>query len=650
MQGKSDEPGNLFLKTLQMRDRFHLTLLLNFVMCSSKWGNQEPSQIKIMKSIPTLSIENNRNLRILTLMFALMMIIHPSLQAQVDWITTTTHTDNGSFLSGSATPADMAIDQEDNIYVVGDYSGASIFDDTTVLGTRDPIFLAKYNKDGGVEWVNEVGGSSNNHGTTVAVNDSGHVYFAGTYIHTNSNTILDFGGLTLTGDREENLFLAKANADGTYEWAVGIIVDDLLGPDQIINPLDMVVDQNGDIYLTGEMLGSVNIEGNSYNTDPLDIDNYVLFLAKYKPDGKLDWFQQTNNQVGTGISRGHHLALANNGDVFLCGEYADVSYQGDTLPNVGMENNAEKFIARFNLSGDMLWIRAMNSRLGDQNSYEIGVDANDNVYTLLTINSNIYFQDTTILFPYDFMSPHLLLKYDGNGNRQFMRETGYPNANGSFGIHELDLTTRDDGTTFVTGNAIAFADYMIFGNDSLHLKDVPNPSFIETPFVAAFDANGQAIGVENFIDEHLGNLFDYEVISACMLNDHGKLFMAGMLDGDFRFGMDTVSTMNIEQLFLTQIDPTFLNTTTSIDRMPERLGFRLYPNPVKDRLTIEVHDWHQASGKVSISLFDMQGRMLMSQKMDASAIHLDVGTYAPGYYMVILRDERGEFARKLQIW
>ncbi|MEM7369538.1 MAG: T9SS type A sorting domain-containing protein [Bacteroidota bacterium] len=605
-----------------------------------------------MKSILTFSTYNNRNAHKQILTLLAMLLMSSSMIAQIDWIKFTTHSDGGGFLTGKAIGKDMAIDQQDNIYVTGDYGGQAVFDDTTVLGTRDPIFLAKYNKDGGVEWVNEIGGNSNNHGNAVAVNDSGHVYFTGTFIHTNSNTILDFGSLTLAGDREENLFLAKVNADGTYKWAVAIIVDDLLGPDQIINPLDMVVDQNGDIYITGEMLGSVNIEGTKYNTDPLDIDNDVLFLAKYKPDGKLDWFRQTNNRIATGFARGYHLALAANGDIFLSGEYETVSYQGDTLPDVGLvsENNVEKFVARLNSSGDMLWLQAMNSRLGGQNSFEIGVDANDNVYTLLTINSNIYLQDTTILFPYDFQSPHLLVKFDGNGNRQFLRETGYPNANGSFGVQNLDLTTRDDGTTFMVGDAVAFADYMIFGDDSLDLKQVPNSSFNPTPFIAAFDANGHAIGVENYVDEHLGNLFSYEVMSAAMLTDHGKVFMTGYLNGDFRFGDDTVMTDVFDQLFLTQIDPAFLNTTTSIDRMPERLAFHVYPNPARDLVNVEVDAWQQAKGNVSISLLDLQGKMLATQELKSPVIQLDVSEYGAGYYVILLRDETGIYARKLQIW
>lgn len=579
------------------------------------------------------------------ILFFLLIFASLTGYSQVDWIKFTTSTG----FSGAAQPNDMTIDTAGNIYVIGNYTGDANFDDTTTLGLRTPIFLAKYQADGGVEWVQQIGGNSNNDGNTVAVNDSGHVYLAGVYQHSNANTILDFGNFTLAGDLEENLFLAKAGEDGTFLWAVGIIVDDLLGAHQHITPKDMLVDQNGDIYLIGSMIGSVNIEGVKYNTDPLDIDNTMLFIAKYKADGSLDWFRQTNNLTFSGFSEGHRLALANNGDVFMSAEYQGVSYDGDSLPDISTENR-EKCIARINPSGDMLWIHPMTSRLSDQKSFHVGIDQNDNLYTLLDIQSNLYFQDTTVQFPNDFRSSHLLVKLDGNGNRLFFKDTGYPSNLGGHNTTQVNLTTRADGTTFLTGNAFSTADDMIFGDDSLDLNTVPNPTFVGTPFIAAFNANGDATGVENHIDEFLGNSFAYDNETATMIADLGKVFMTGFLKGDFRFGNDTIMTGVFDQLFLTQLDPDFLNTSTGIERMSKQLAFRMYPNPAQNRVQLELDQWSLASGKVEIRLFDLSGKTLYENHFSSPSHQLEISGLTPGYYVVMLQDEKGIYARKLQIY
>ena len=153
--------------------------------------------------------------------FASLLLLSSFLYSQIDWIKTTTRTDHGTYFSGTAQAHDMAIDVNDNLYLTGNFQGATNFDDTTTLGQKEPIFLAKYAPDGGVEWVRGIGGNSNNDGNAVAVNDSGHVYVSGVFQQTNSNTILDFGDITLAGDREENLFLAKADAAGSFLWGSG---------------------------------------------------------------------------------------------------------------------------------------------------------------------------------------------------------------------------------------------------------------------------------------------------------------------------------------------------------------------------------------------------------------------------------------------
>lgn len=592
-----------------------------------------------MNNIETLLIQTRKS----ATLFILFLCVSYSSYCQIDWIRYTKNTGG----SGAAQPHDMAIDSVGNIYVIGNYTGDAIFDDTTTLGQRTPVFMAKYLPDGGVEWVRQIGGNSNNDGNAIAVNDSGHVYLAGVYQHSNANTILDFGNLTLEGDVEENLFLAKAGEDGTFLWAIGIIVDDLLGPNQYITPNDMLVNEDGEIYLIGSMIGSVNIEGIKYNTDPLDIDKTMLFIAKFNADGSLGWFRQTNNLTSFGFSEGHRLALANNGDLFISGEYEDVGYDNDSLPDVSTENR-EKFIARINPSGDMLWIHPMTSRLSDQKSFHIGTDQYDNIYSSLNINSNIYFQDTTIQFPYNFQSSHLLVKLDANGNRIFLKETGFPSNIGSHGISQVNLTTRDDGTTFLTGIASAFADFMIFGNDSLDLTIVPNPSFVGTPFIAAFNAEGNATGVENYVDEFLGNSFQYDIETTTMLADQGDIFVTGSLKGDFRFGNDTIMTGVFDQLFLTRLMPEFLNANTGIDRKSDQLAFRMYPNPALNRVRLEFDHWDFSIGKVEVLLYDYCGKTLYRNYFSSSFHELDLSDLAPGYYVLTLRNKKGIYTRKLQ--
>jgi hypothetical protein len=68
-------------------------------------------------------------------------------------------------------------------------------------------------------------------------------------------------------------------------------------------------------------------------------------------------------------------------------------------------------------------------------------------------------------------------------------------------------------------------------------------------------------------------------------------------------------------------------------------AFDLYPNPVRDQLTI-----HAASsvGELQFNLFDMQGKLMDNRIIDFSGSalqHVAIGEQVPGLYVVNLVNE-----------
>ncbi|MDP4224352.1 MAG: T9SS type A sorting domain-containing protein, partial [Bacteroidota bacterium] len=90
------------------------------------------------------------------------------------------------------------------------------------------------------------------------------------------------------------------------------------------------------------------------------------------------------------------------------------------------------------------------------------------------------------------------------------------------------------------------------------------------------------------------------------------------------------------------------NWTASNDRLfddkniPENLTLVLYPNPVSDILNIE-------NGKqiISIELFDISGRLLLSGKVNSKVFELDMGRYPRGIYFIRAIIETGAITRKI---
>jgi hypothetical protein len=143
---------------------------------------------------------------------------------------------------------DMTTDSFGNVYIVGSFNSDSmavnVFRDdplttgvyalqTKVLRTAgaDDIFVAKYNANGALLWVQSAGGTGSDYGTGVAVDGKGNVYITGSY----SGTAL-IGGTTLdtslrTADvgagkvtpvnltMSSDIFVAMLDSNGTFRWA-----------------------------------------------------------------------------------------------------------------------------------------------------------------------------------------------------------------------------------------------------------------------------------------------------------------------------------------------------------------------------------------------------------------------------------------------
>ena len=75
---------------------------------------------------------------------------------------------------------------------------------------------------------------------------------------------------------------------------------------------------------------------------------------------------------------------------------------------------------------------------------------------------------------------------------------------------------------------------------------------------------------------------------------------------------------------------------------------KIYPNPTKGSLVIDLtgsaFDIQEATAP-EIVLYDASGRQLQSQRTEVSSFQLDLSSYPPGWYILIIREgaERREY-------
>ena len=70
----------------------------------------------------------------------------------------------------------------------------------------------------------------------------------------------------------------------------------------------------------------------------------------------------------------------------------------------------------------------------------------------------------------------------------------------------------------------------------------------------------------------------------------------------------------------------------------------VYPNPVSNQVTVSMKDGGQLR---QVLLYDMEGRLLQSRKVDDSSVTLDVEGLPSGVYSVQARTEKGTTTKRI---
>jgi len=199
----------------------------------------------------------------------------------------------------------LSTDAGGNVFVIGSFEGTANFGgaNLTSSGQRD-VFVAKYGPSGQHLWSKKFGGSGDEVGYGLVVDNAGDVFISGKFQST-----VNFGGSNLTSAGGDDIFLAKlSGANGGHVWSKGIGAasgDASLGVD---------VDAAGNVYTTGYFTGSVNFGGGALSSSGIDV-----FVAKYSSTGTYVWARRFG---GFDTQIGNSVAAASTGEVSVTGYFA----------------------------------------------------------------------------------------------------------------------------------------------------------------------------------------------------------------------------------------------------------------------------------------------------------------------------------------
>ncbi len=360
-------------------------------------------------------------------------------------------------------------------------------------------------------WSRSYGGSHPDRLLDMAFDPAGNVYVTG---YVQGLLVLNDDGDTLSQGAVGNhdIILLKYNPQGELLWSR---VWAASGKDE---GRALSIDSDGNLYLTGIFEGVMNF--GTYD-EPIILETAGwgsdAFLMKIDPEGTVQWARGLGGEFA---STGSGVAVANDGNVVMCGRFLDslkVSPpQPDFEPQSGSDGN-RIFMIKFSDEGDFMWLHRLGGAGGlapkcFKATPEGGfVMAGDFIGTLLLSNpghplgSYASFTSTT--------SDLYIAKYDAEGYFEWGRSIG--NEGWEF---MQDIAVFPNGDIATTGS---FTNWIQFGEEEgEHVLNSVNDSDI---FIARLSAEGSTlwahsagsmgsdeglcVTVDNLLNVHIGGVF-----------------------------------------------------------------------------------------------------------------------------------------------
>lgn len=182
------------------------------------------------------------------------------------------------------------------------------------------FFIVKFKQDLSVEWKTSKGSTSNDYGTAIACDPNGNVIICGEF-----SGNVNFGSASITASGAKDVFVAKYNKDGNFEWV-----------------------KKGGSAGDNDQAGSVAADfwGNAYFFYKSDIATNMAKVDKYSPQGTPIF------AIGFGAAGNispKDIAVDNSQDFYVSGAYSGITDFGDG-PS-GSIGNKDYFVAKFTQDG-----------------------------------------------------------------------------------------------------------------------------------------------------------------------------------------------------------------------------------------------------------------------------------------------------------
>ncbi|MBD81148.1 MAG: hypothetical protein CL840_19680 [Crocinitomicaceae bacterium] len=291
--------------------------------------------------------------------------------------------------------------------------------------------------------------------------------------------------------------------------------------------LGITVDEAGNSYSTGGIY--ISYDYPKWGNDTIWPWSRRLlegYIVKHDYSGNNLW---TVSFGGTGNDIGSDIEMLSDSTFILVGSYTSIDAKFDTINAPAPNNEGVIFIAKYDTSGHIYWLRTAQVYKGvntapvnNRNRPKVSVSANGDIVLSVSYKTSIKFGSTTLTGGSSYHSA--FASYDKDGNLKWAKSLISKSIDRTFNV-----TSDASGNFYTSGN---FFDTLKLGNVTLTTGGTTTSRI----FVAKFDTAGNAVWAK----KHGTNNFDEAFGIAVDKFNH--LFVSGRFNYTVKFGTINLST------------------------------------------------------------------------------------------------------------
>lgn len=356
---------------------------------------------------------------------------------------------------------------------------------------------------------------------------SGNIYTVGYF-----GGSISLSGINLVSSGLSDIFIMKQNSSGTVLWAVkaGGYAED--------RALSVVSDNSGNTYVTGFFYGTAQFDTQTLTS----LGSYDIFIAKYNNNGIFQWAKQAG---GTQADIANSIALDNNGDILIAGQYVGTaSFDSFSITSLINQQSGSScinsFLTKYNSNGNCLWLKNGESD-EDCRAISVATDNSNNIYVTGELSDTL---DFGVIHNNNINSAIYLIKFDSNGNELWYRKIGASLHNVAYSI-----TTDSNDDLIITGEA--HGTLYFFNNPTYSLTN----NYEYQVFLAKYTSTGNMTWAVSDGSE------SFATSQVVKVGSNDDIFITGNFDCKFseyadEFGQGTFNSVGFNDIFVAKYNST----------------------------------------------------------------------------------------------